>query len=480
MSFVITGSVAYDYLMFYPGLYREQILPDQLDKISLSFLAESMRKERGGVAANIAYTMKLLGADPIVFATVGQDFGDYRRWMEANGLRTDHVVEIPDEFTASFFVGSDQEHNQIAIFYTGAMAHARNYSLEARGLNDAQVVMISPNDPGAMLSYAQECRRIGIPYAYDPSQQIARLNGDELAASIPGAAYLLCNEYELAMVLNKTGWTLDDLRSKVAVLINTLGKDGSRIYIDHWKFMSRQRGSTNPLTRPAPATPIAAGCLLRCWPGCRGRSPGAWPRCAAPTRWSTAAPPRIISPPPTSPSAILPTLASSRVSIIYSAQLTVAPGAAAPRSHDGDDRIWRWWRTLLADDPVWSAYAIADLQPAMTPYCRWFAHTAVTVTPWCCSSTGWSRRHSSKGRSRRAGRCAFAGAAAHASLSERCAKSMFRSSRAGTTTTTAATCGAWVGGAKGEGEQGDREQSHSSPVTRHGRDGERGRQSPIS
>ena len=232
MSFVITGSVAYDYLMFYPGLYREQILPDQLDKISLSFLAESMRKERGGVAANIAYTMKLLGADPVVFATVGQDFGDYRRWMEENGLRTDHIVEIADEFTASFFVGSDQEQNQIAIFYTGAMAHARNYSLEQRGLGDAQVVLISPNDPGAMLHYAQECRQLGIPYAYDPSQQIARLSGEDLAASIPGATYLLVNEYELAMVLNKTGWSLDDLRSKVNILVNTLGKEGSRIYVD--------------------------------------------------------------------------------------------------------------------------------------------------------------------------------------------------------------------------------------------------------
>ena len=232
MSFVITGSVAYDYLMFYPGLYREQILPDQLDKISLSFLAESMRKERGGVAANIAYTMKLLGADPVVFATVGQDFGDYRRWMEDHGLRTDHIVEIADEFTASFFVGSDQEQNQIAIFYTGAMAHARNYSLEQRGLGDAQVVLISPNDPGAMLHYAQACRQLGIPYAYDPSQQIARLSGDDLAASIPGATYLLVNEYELAMVLNKTGWSLDDLRGKVNILVNTLGKEGSRIYVD--------------------------------------------------------------------------------------------------------------------------------------------------------------------------------------------------------------------------------------------------------
>ena len=230
MSFVITGSVAYDYLMRYPGLYRDHILPDQLDKISLSFLADSLRRERGGVAANIAYTMRLLGADPIVFATVGEDFGDYRRWMEENDLRTDHIVEIEGEWTASFFVGSDLEQNQIAIFYTGAMAQARNYSLEARGLAGAQVVMISPNDPVAMLNYAQECRELGIPYAYDPSQQIARLSGDELAASIPGATYLLCNEYELGMVQKKTGWSVDDIRRQVAVLVQTLGKEGSAIY----------------------------------------------------------------------------------------------------------------------------------------------------------------------------------------------------------------------------------------------------------
>ncbi|MBK8048006.1 MAG: carbohydrate kinase family protein [Anaerolineales bacterium] len=237
MSFVITGSVAYDYLMRYPGLYRDHILPDQLDKISLSFLMDSMRKERGGVAANIAYTMKLLGADPIVFATVGEDFGDYRRWMEENGLRTDHIVAIPGEFTASFFVGSDQEQNQIAIFYTGAMAYARDYSLDAVGLGDSQVVLISPNDPQAMLRYAQECRQLGIPYAYDPSQQIARLSGEDLAASIPGATFLLCNEYELGMIRSKTGWTLDDLRSQVNVLVNTLGKDGSVIYSDGVEFM---------------------------------------------------------------------------------------------------------------------------------------------------------------------------------------------------------------------------------------------------
>lgn len=236
MSIVITGSVAYDYLMRYPGLYRDHILPDQLDKISLSFLVDSMRRERGGVAANIAYTLRLLGADPIVFATVGQDFGDYRHWMEENNLRTDHIVEVEGEWTASFFVGSDLEQNQIAIFYTGAMAHARNYTLESRGLTDVQIVLISPNDPVAMLNYARECKQLGIPYAYDPSQQIARLSGEDLAASIPGATYLLCNEYELGMVQKKTGWRIEEIRRQVAVLVQTLGMEGSVIYVDDAEY----------------------------------------------------------------------------------------------------------------------------------------------------------------------------------------------------------------------------------------------------
>jgi adenosine kinase len=230
MSFVITGSVAYDYLMRFPGRFRDHILPNQLDSLSVSFLADSLRRERGGVAANIAYTMKLLGSEPLVFATVGQDFGDYRRWMEEHGLRTDQIIEIPDEMTASFFVSTDLEQNQIANFYSGAMGYARHYSLESRGLLDTNLVLICPNDPIAMLNYAQECKRFGIPYAYDPSQQIARLSGKELEQSVPGAAYLLCNEYELAMVLNKTGWTEDDVYARVGALVLTLGKKGSVIF----------------------------------------------------------------------------------------------------------------------------------------------------------------------------------------------------------------------------------------------------------
>jgi len=230
MSFVITGSVAYDYLMRYPGRFRDQILPDQLDNISLSFLADSMRRERGGVAANIAYTNKLLGGNPVILATVGHDFGDYRRWLEEQGLSTAQIIEIKDDLSATFFVSTDLEQNQIANFYTGAMMHARNYSLADRGLAGASLVLISPNDPVAMLNYAKECKYLGIPFAYDPSQQLARLSGDELKESIPGAAYLLCNEYELAMIQNKTGWTTEQIHNEVTALVVTLGKKGSVIY----------------------------------------------------------------------------------------------------------------------------------------------------------------------------------------------------------------------------------------------------------
>ncbi len=230
MSIVITGSIAYDYLMSFSGKFREQIIPEELENLSLSFLVDSMKRERGGVAANIAYTLNLLGGDPNLFATVGQDFGDYRRWLVEKGISVDHVIEIEDDFTASFFVSTDQEQNQIANFYTGAMAHARNYSLADRGLTGAELVVISPNDPVAMVNYAAECRDKGIPFAYDPSQQVAYMGKEELVASIPGAKYLFANEYEIAVIGKKTGWGLDELRSKAENVIVTHGDKGSKIY----------------------------------------------------------------------------------------------------------------------------------------------------------------------------------------------------------------------------------------------------------
>lgn len=232
MDFVIAGSVAFDYLMRFPGRFRDHILPDQLGSLSVSFLADSMRRERGGVAANVAYTMKLLGGDPIILATVGTDFTDYRIWLEEQGLRTDQIVEIANELTATFFVSTDLDQNQIANFYTGAMGYAGDYSLQSRKLENAGIVLISPNAPDAMLNFAEECKALDIPFAFDPSQQLARLDGDDLLMSIPGAAYLLGNEYELAMILNKTDWTKQKLIDQVGALVVTLGSKGSVLYVN--------------------------------------------------------------------------------------------------------------------------------------------------------------------------------------------------------------------------------------------------------
>jgi len=216
--------------MSFSGKFREQIIPEELENLSLSFLVDSMKRERGGVAANIAYTLNLLGGDPVLFATVGQDFGDYRKWLVDQGLTTDHVIEIEDDFTASFFVSTDQEQNQIANFYTGAMAHARKYSLADRSLDSAELVVISPNDPVAMVNYAEECRSLGLDYIYDPSQQVAYMGEEELKESIPGATYLFANEYEIAVIAKKTSWDLEKLRTLAKNIIVTHGDKGSTIY----------------------------------------------------------------------------------------------------------------------------------------------------------------------------------------------------------------------------------------------------------
>ena len=151
MKIVVSGSIAYDYLMTFPGRFTDQIIPDKLARLSVSFLVDEMVRQRGGTAANIAYSLKLLGGDPILLGTVGQDFGDYAAWLRENGIRTDHIVEIPHKFTASFFVSTDEDQNQIANFYAGAMTDCREISLADRGLTGADVVIISPNDPQAML-----------------------------------------------------------------------------------------------------------------------------------------------------------------------------------------------------------------------------------------------------------------------------------------------------------------------------------------
>lgn len=229
MKLVITGSIAYDYLMSFPGKFREHLLADQLHKISVSFLVDSMRRQRGGVAPNIAYTNALLGGRPTIMATAGQDFADYGQWLERQGVDISAVVVIENEFCASFFVNTDQDQNQIASFYTGAMAHAYKLNFAALAPN-TDLAVISPNDPRAMNSYVDECKEAGLPYVYDPSQQIIRLSAEDLYNGLNGCSLLTVNEYELCMIEEKTGYTRADLLDKAGGILLTKGKDGSQIY----------------------------------------------------------------------------------------------------------------------------------------------------------------------------------------------------------------------------------------------------------
>ena len=176
MNIIVTGSVAFDYLMSFPGKFTEHFLPEHMSRVSLSFLVDTMDKRRGGCAPNIAYTLALLGERPRLMATAGQDFDDYRRWLDAAGVDTSLVKVVEGKFTASFFCSTDVDSNQIASFYTGAMANAGELSF--RTADECGLAIISPNDPAAMVQYAEECRTLGIPYIWDPGQQCARMSGD--------------------------------------------------------------------------------------------------------------------------------------------------------------------------------------------------------------------------------------------------------------------------------------------------------------
>jgi adenosine kinase len=229
MNIVITGSIAYDYLMTFPGSFTDHILPDQLERISLSFLVDGMERRRGGCAPNVAYTLALLGERPTIMATAGQDFGDYRQWLESHGVDTSLVRDVPGKFTASFFCNTDQKNNQIASFYTGAMADAGSLSFTDAPRPD--LVIISPNDPAAMVSYARECRALGIPFIYDPGQQCARSSADELRAGLEGAFVVIVNDYELELIRQKTGLSEDAILDTATALIVTRGEKGSTILL---------------------------------------------------------------------------------------------------------------------------------------------------------------------------------------------------------------------------------------------------------
>jgi adenosine kinase len=220
----VTGSIATDHLMTYPGRFAEQLLPDELAHLSVSFLVEDLDVRRGGVAANIAFGMGVLGLQPLLVGAVGQDFADYRAWLDRHGVDTASVRVSELRHTARFVCTTDLDHNQIASFYPGAMSEAREIELGALGPLD--LVVVSPNDPAAMVRHTSEARERGIAFVADPSQQLASLEDEQVRTLIDGAQILLTNAYEAALTEHKTGWSAADVLARVGVRVTTHGADG--------------------------------------------------------------------------------------------------------------------------------------------------------------------------------------------------------------------------------------------------------------
>jgi adenosine kinase len=232
LKILLSGSVAFDYLMSFPGYFRDHILPDRLDTISLSFLVDSMVKQRGGTAPNIAYTLALLGESTMVAGTVGEDFEDYRKFLEQHAVDTSFIRTIKGKFTASFFANTDLANAQIASFYTGAMSDAGSVSMRDIPRKKIDLVTISPNDPKAMRQYCEECTELSIPYLYDPSQQIVRVDPEDIRVGVMGCESLFVNEYEYELLQKHTGFTPAKILSEGKFLVVTCGKEGALVYAD--------------------------------------------------------------------------------------------------------------------------------------------------------------------------------------------------------------------------------------------------------
>lgn len=252
MRIAVSGSIATDHLTVFPGRFTDQLVPDQLHHVSLSFLVDDLEVRRGGVAANIAFGLGGLGLSPLLIGAVGTDFGPYEVLLKEQGVDTSGVLVSGERQTARFMCTTDRDANQIAAFYAGAMAEARDIDLTAL-IGDAtpdarpDLVLIAPNDPEAMLRHTRQCRELGIPFAADPSQQLARLDGAQVRDLVDGARWLFTNEYEAALLLERTGWTHGEVLDRVGTWITTLGSDGARA----------QRADGTSLTVPAvPGVPV--------------------------------------------------------------------------------------------------------------------------------------------------------------------------------------------------------------------------------
>lgn len=257
MRIAVTGSIATDHLMTFPGRFVEQLMPDKLDKIALSFLVDALVIRRGGVAANIAFGLGCLGLRPLLVGTVGSDFADYREWLERHGVDTSGVAESAHQQTARFVGTTDLDMNQIASFYPGAMTEDRDIDLSGLA-GQVDLVLVGASDPDAMFSFTKQCVANQIPFAADTSWQLARLDGEQVRSLMAGADYLFCNEYEATLTKHKSGWSDADLTEQVGVVVTTLGSRGARI----------DRAGHPPIMVPAvpgvePKEPTGAGDAFR-------------------------------------------------------------------------------------------------------------------------------------------------------------------------------------------------------------------------
>lgn len=272
MRIAVTGSIATDHLMVFPGRFADQLLPDQLAHVSLSFLVDRLEVRRGGVAANIAYGLGGFGLSPLLVGAVGADFAEYEVWLKEHGVDTGGVRVSTERQTARFMCITDEDANQIAAFYAGAMAEAGDIDLRAlltgtgtdegagpgSGAGLPGLVLISPDDPSAMLRHTAACRALGVPFAADPSQQLARLDGAQVRDLVDGAAWLFTNEYESALLTERTGWSHSEVLATVGTWVTTLGAAGVRV----------ERYGQSALTVPAvpgvePADPTGGGDAFR-------------------------------------------------------------------------------------------------------------------------------------------------------------------------------------------------------------------------
>lgn len=230
MRIIVTGSLAYDYIMSFPGKFSDHILPDKVHTLTVSFLVDAMKRLRGGTAGNIAYSLALLGARPTVVSAAGQDFADYRAAMERLGVETSGIRDVPNEFTASCFINTDSKNNQIVAFYPGAVVHAREVTLQSVGMRAGDWVIISPTDPESMQRHTRECKQAGVSYIFDPGKQTPRLDAAQILEGIEGCAALVGNDYEFGLMARATGRSEADLIAMAPLTVVTRGEEGSRLH----------------------------------------------------------------------------------------------------------------------------------------------------------------------------------------------------------------------------------------------------------